>query len=247
MDPLLLGNDYGESSYINAPTPAQIFPGAEIYVDGFDHTAFQFVLPYFIAAYKAGSTDVPVPTEGAVAWYRTTPKSVCSDGGKYKQALLTVDPPVPYLIFATRLTNGVHHTGTVWGQDGSQSAALGTRDVVSIIALSSAATDITVNIGDSSETVSPLDSVGSAYYYEVSFEGKTGPVTVSMGDKQVTGPEISDACPEAGRVSNCQWQGKACRTIGSWFMVLTRNRSTSTQSLSSYKVLAGACSALEQQ
>ena len=118
--------------------------------------------------------------------------------------------------------------------------------MVSVIALSSAPTDITVSIGDSSETVSPLDSVGSAYYYEVSFEGKTGPVTVSMGDKQVVGPEISDACPEAGRVSNCQWQGKACRTTDSWFVLLTRNRSTSTQSLSSYKLLAEVCSAIGQ-
>ena len=50
--------------------------------------------------------------------------------------------------------------------------------------------------------MSPLDSMGAAHYYEVSFEGKTGPVTVSMGDKQTTGPEISDACPASGRVSD---------------------------------------------
>ena len=90
---------------MNAPTAAQIYPGAEIYVDGFDHTAFQFVLPYFIAAYKAGSTDVPVPTEGAVAWYRTTPKSVCSDGGKHNQALLADPRSRIDLIFTTWLIN----------------------------------------------------------------------------------------------------------------------------------------------
>lgn len=79
------GNDYGESSYLNSPAASvgQIYPGAEAYVEGFDHTAFQFVLPYFISAYKAGNTDVPIPTEGAVAWYRTTPKAACSDGGKH--------------------------------------------------------------------------------------------------------------------------------------------------------------------
>lgn len=76
------GNDYGESSYINAPVTAQIVSGAEGYVDGFDHTAFRFVLPYFISAYKAGNANVELPSEGAVAWYRTTPASVCTNGGE---------------------------------------------------------------------------------------------------------------------------------------------------------------------
>jgi hypothetical protein len=41
------------------------------------------MLPYFIAAYKAGSTDVDLPGEDtAVAWYRTTPIDAGSDGGK---------------------------------------------------------------------------------------------------------------------------------------------------------------------
>lgn len=91
--------------------------------------------------------------------------------------------------------------GTVWGQDGSQSATLGTQDVISVIALSSAAADITVSVGDASETVSPIDSVGAAYYYEVSFEGKTGAVTVTLGDKSTTGPDISNNCPASGVVS----------------------------------------------
>ncbi|RYP36998.1 hypothetical protein DL767_003153 [Monosporascus sp. MG133] len=168
---IITWNDYGESSYINEPTPAQIYPGAEIYVNGFNHKAFQFVLPYFISAYKAGTANVPLPAEGAVAWYRTTPKNVCSDGG------------------------------TVWGQGGTQSAALGTQDVVSIIALSNSRRDITVSIGGASSTVSPIDSFGSAYYYEVPFNGRTGPVTVSAGGRSTTGPQITNSCPAAGRVN----------------------------------------------
>ncbi len=79
-----VGNDYGESSYINAPISHQVVSGADTYVTGFDHTAFRFVLPYFISAYKAGNADVSIPTEGAVAWYRTTPATICSDGGRLK-------------------------------------------------------------------------------------------------------------------------------------------------------------------
>jgi glucan endo-1,3-alpha-glucosidase len=82
MQLTITGNDYGESSYINAPIAHQIVSGANTYVDGFDHTAFRFVLPYFINAYKAGDANVAVPSEGAVAWYRTTPATICSDGGK---------------------------------------------------------------------------------------------------------------------------------------------------------------------
>lgn len=80
---IITWNDYGESHYINAPVAAQIVSGANAYVDGYDHTAFRFVLPYFIAAYKAGTTtDVELPAEGAMAWYRTTPATICSDGGE---------------------------------------------------------------------------------------------------------------------------------------------------------------------
>lgn len=49
---------------------------------------------------------------------------------------------------------------------------------------------------------SPIDSVGAAYYYEVSFEGKTGAVEVTVGGKSSTGPEISGNCPASGAVSS---------------------------------------------
>lgn len=79
------GNDYGESSYIYDPVrPGQIVPGAEHYVhDLCPHTAFRTILPHFIAAYKAGSTQIGMPQEDcAIAWYRTTPAACGHDGGK---------------------------------------------------------------------------------------------------------------------------------------------------------------------
>lgn len=79
------GNDYGESSYIYDPVrPGQIVPGAEHYVhDLCPHTAFRTILPHFIAAYKAGSTQIGMPQEDcAIAWYRTTPAACGHDGGE---------------------------------------------------------------------------------------------------------------------------------------------------------------------
>ncbi|XXG95278.1 hypothetical protein Hte_001539 [Hypoxylon texense] len=168
---IITWNDYGESSYINDPIAAQIVSGAETYVNGFAHSAFRFVLPYFISAYKAGTADVSLPSGGAVAWYRTTPASVCGDGG------------------------------TVWGQGGSASAAGGTKDVISVIALSDSPKDITVSIGGSSQTVSASSSVGKAYFYQVPFGGFSGAVTVTLDGKSTTGPEITSACPSTGHVN----------------------------------------------
>lgn len=79
------GNDYGESSYIYDPVrPGQIVPGAEHYVhDLCPHIAFRTILPHFIAAYKAGSTQIGMPQEDcAIAWYRTTPAACGHDGGE---------------------------------------------------------------------------------------------------------------------------------------------------------------------
>ncbi|RYC58264.1 hypothetical protein CHU98_g7938 [Xylaria longipes] len=171
---IITWNDYGESSYINAPISHQIVSGAEGYVNGFDHTAFRFVLPYFISAYKAGNADVTLPSEGALAWYRTTPATVCGDGG------------------------------TVWGQGGSASAAGGTKDVVNIIALTNAPTDINIKIGssDGGQSVSATSTVGKASFYQVPINGRTGAVTVTVNGKSTTGPvEITNSCPSSGHVN----------------------------------------------
>jgi glucan endo-1,3-alpha-glucosidase len=207
-----VGNDYGESSYINAPISHQVVAGADVYVTGFDHTAFRFVLPYFISAYKAGNANVAVPSEGAVAWYRTTPATICSDGGK----LVTIK-----WFAKIELT---HFIGTVWGQGGGASAAGGTQDVVSIIALTNAPTNINVQIGsgDSGQSVSATSTVGKASFYEVPINGRTGGVTITLNGKSTTGPEITNSCPSSGHVSSPYRPG------GMQAYILTCNRSTST-------------------
>ncbi|TGJ81651.1 hypothetical protein E0Z10_g7113 [Xylaria hypoxylon] len=170
---IITWNDYGESSYINAPISHQVVPGADTYVTGFDHTAFRFVLPYFISAYKAGNANVAVPSEGAIAWYRTTPATICNDGG------------------------------TVWGQGGGASAAGGTQDVVSIIALTNAPTNINVKIGsgDGGQSVSATSTVGKASFYKVPINGRTGAVTITLNGKSTTGPVIANSCPSSGHVN----------------------------------------------
>ncbi|GAP93303.1 putative glycoside hydrolase family 71 protein [Rosellinia necatrix] len=170
---IITWNDYGESSYINAPISHQVVPGADTYVNGFDHTAFRFVLPYFISAYKAGNANVAVPSEGAMAWYRTTPATVCSDGG------------------------------TVWGQGGGASAAGGTKGVVSIIALTNAPTNINVKIGngDGGQSVGATSTVGKASFYQVPINGRTGPVTITLNGRSTTGPEITNNCPSSGHIN----------------------------------------------
>ncbi|KAI0164129.1 glycoside hydrolase family 71 protein [Xylariaceae sp. FL1272] len=169
---IITWNDYGESSYINAPVTAQIVSGAEGYINGFDHTAFRFVLPYFISAYKAGSTDVAVPTTGAMAWYRTTPKAVCGDGG------------------------------TVWGQGGGASATGGTEDVISIIGLADSAQSVQVQIGSGAvQTLTATKTAGKASFYQTSFSGQTGAVKITYNGKTTTGPEITNTCPSTGHVN----------------------------------------------
>ncbi|KAF8536100.1 glycoside hydrolase [Trichophaea hybrida] len=74
-------NDYGESHYISPLRSSAVVSGAKWYTSDIPHDALQFVLPYYIAAYKAGSRDTHIVNEGAVFWYRTTPKNAGSDGG----------------------------------------------------------------------------------------------------------------------------------------------------------------------
>ncbi|KFA80048.1 hypothetical protein S40288_01860 [Stachybotrys chartarum IBT 40288] len=120
---IITWNDFGESSYISDVEPSQIVAGANPYIDGFSHAAFRSVLPYFIAAYKAGSRDVAPPTPPqAIAYYRTTPLRAGPDGG------------------------------TICGQSGSMSAAECSGDVVSVITVTVDSTDIVVQVGARNET-----------------------------------------------------------------------------------------------
>lgn len=98
--------------------------------------------------------------------------------------------------------------GAVWGQGGSASAADGAKDIVSIIALTNGAADVKVTVGDAEVTAEAKGSFGKASFYEASFEGKTGAVTVTVNGESTTGAEITNNCPSSGRVS------RLCHTRG---------------------------------
>ncbi|KAL2670071.1 hypothetical protein Neosp_014952 [[Neocosmospora] mangrovei] len=167
---IITWNDFSESSYIADIVPSQIVRGAEVYVDGYEHSALRSLLPYFIQAYKAGSPDVPLPNgETAVAWYRTTSATLGSDGG------------------------------TVWGQDGTESASVGAKDVVSVVAITTGEEEVLIKIGDSREERFIANGTGTrASYFEVPFDGSLGEVTLQMGDRSVVGGAITTNMPSTG-------------------------------------------------
>jgi glucan endo-1,3-alpha-glucosidase len=134
------------------------------------------MLPYFIAAYKAGNKNVPLPTSmgdgGVSAWYRTTPTNIsgCSDGG------------------------------TTWGQQGSLSAKMGTLDVVNVIAVAAKASTLIVSVGSSSKTLQV--PAGPPSFFQVPFGdlAGTGNVTFSMNGQTSQGLAIANECPKPGDV-----------------------------------------------
>jgi glucan endo-1,3-alpha-glucosidase len=80
---------------------------------------------------------------------------------------------------------------------------------VSIIALTNSPTNINVQIGqgDAGQSVAATSTVGKASFYKVPINGRTGAVTITLNGKSTTGPEISNSCPAAGRVSRCDYIG----------------------------------------
>ncbi|KAI8674476.1 hypothetical protein NCS57_00345500 [Fusarium keratoplasticum] len=170
---IITWNDFSESSYIGDIVPSQIVSGAEVYVDGYEHSALRSVLPYFIQAYKAGTPDVPLPDgETAVAWYRTTSATLGSDGG------------------------------TVWGQGGSESASVGAKDVVSVVAITTGEEEVLIKIGDSREERFIANGTGTrASYFEVPFDGSLGEVKLEMGGRSVVGGAITANLPSTGYVN----------------------------------------------
>ncbi|KAK4449564.1 glycoside hydrolase [Podospora aff. communis PSN243] len=161
---IITWNDYGESSYICDTVPAQIVPGAEKYTLGYSHTALRAMLPYFIAAYKAGS-DIDLPgEETAVAWYRTTPVTAGPDGD------------------------------TQWGQGGCDSAARGARDVVSIVALTMESRQLTVVIGQRVWYFQTNPNSRVSYFEVPFDSRTVGSVRIALGQKYVDGPPIVNEC-----------------------------------------------------
>ncbi|KAF4983704.1 hypothetical protein FZEAL_920 [Fusarium zealandicum] len=169
---IITWNDFSESSYIADVVPSQIVGGADAYVEGFSHSALRSVLPYFIKAYKAGTLDVPLDAETAIAWYRTTSAGLGSDGG------------------------------TVWGQGGGESASAGARDVVSVVAITDGEEEVLIRIGDAEQGRFIANGTGKrASYFEVPFDGKLGEVTLEMAGRSVVGGAITDMMPGTGYVN----------------------------------------------
>ncbi|KAK2074797.1 hypothetical protein P8C59_008977 [Phyllachora maydis] len=170
---IITWNDFGESSYIHDPVrPGQVVSGAEKYVANVSHAAFRAVLPFFVAAFKAGTLDVySGHADRAIAWYRTTPARCAGDGG------------------------------TRWGQDGCASAADGARDVVSVLAIAAhpAPLSVAVTIGGEGRTFGGGEGSRVAYY-ELPFDGRVGPVCLSLGGRTTVGPAISEVCHPCGHV-----------------------------------------------
>ncbi|KAM7213376.1 glycoside hydrolase [Rhypophila decipiens] len=178
MVQIVTWNDFGESHYIGDIVDSQVFPPSAEYVLDMSHKGFRAMLPYFIAAYKAGKKDIPLPAQlgdGAVsAWYRTTPANLtnCPDGT------------------------------TVWGQKGTLSATAGVKDVINIFALSVRETTLTVTLGDAEKELKV--EAGTPQFFQVplrDLENETGNVTISMNGHTTEGPAITHDCPASGVIN----------------------------------------------
>lgn len=145
-------NDYGESHYIGALDEGSYPPQIGVFADGMDHSAWQALLPWYIRAYKAGTRNVPVTAEGAVFWYRVTPKGVCGDGG------------------------------TPCGSGSGIPAGECVEDAVFVVTMSSVDTSVRVSIGGRTQDFQVSKGVrlvkmafaGSTGAVKVSIRGKTG-------------------------------------------------------------------------
>jgi hypothetical protein len=79
---ILTWNDYGESHYVGPLTSKHTDDGSSAWASDMPHDGWLDMAKPFIAAWKAGSTDVTsfIESEQVVYWYRPTPKGVsCSD------------------------------------------------------------------------------------------------------------------------------------------------------------------------
>ncbi len=156
----------GESHYIGGLDQGTIGDDQHDFVDGIPHTAWQQALPYYIAAYKAGTKDgISIPNEGAVFWYRETPKNIdgCTDGG------------------------------TQCASNSGVSAIDCVEDNVYVMTMSNSATTVTVTIGGATQT---FNVNAGTQLVQMPFNGNLGDVTVSINGKTGTGSiPINTTCP----------------------------------------------------
>jgi len=156
---IITWNDFGESHYIGDQSQGTVDAEEAVFANDMSHVGWQKALPYYIAAYKAGSRSVAIPEETAIFWYRTTPKAVCGDGS------------------------------TACPANSDTSATACTSDVVNVMTMSKTSTTVTVTIGSTSKTFSvgygvnfvqmPFD--GNTGDVKVSMNGKS-----ATGPKQIT-------------------------------------------------------------
>lgn len=143
------------------------------------------MLPYYIAAYKAGTRDVPIREEGLVYWYRRTPKGNCNAGGT------TCSPPdYPQQFPPQDCVDDQVYVTSLLGSDG----------------------DIEISIGGKVVKTGPAKK--GAALLSAPFNGNEGPVTVKLiryGKPviQGTGEAISNKCPADGLTNWNAWVGVA--------------------------------------
>ncbi|KAK0648228.1 glycoside hydrolase [Cercophora newfieldiana] len=156
--------------------PTQVFPGSQHYVDGMDHSAFRTLLPYYIAAYKAGKRDIALPETmgdgGAVGWYRTTPDMEhCGDGG------------------------------TVWGQGGTKSTKEGIHDSVNVVVITGRKKAVlTVSVGGEKKEFQIGKRTRELVQVMLSEFKGMGEVKIGLNGEESVGPAIVEVfcCAENG-------------------------------------------------
>ncbi|KAJ9367746.1 CAZyme family GH71 and CBM24 [Paecilomyces variotii] len=186
-------NDYGESHYIGplydkAMEAFTIGKAPFNYATNMPHDGWRLTLPFWIDMYKKGTAEVT--EEHIVAWYRLTPAAACDSGGTSGNTASQLQIEFPPAEMA--------------------------QDRIFFSAVLGSFSGVVVSIGGSAETAGwssvPDDDVG-VYHGSVAFDGRTGPVTVSLlRDNKVIatveGEPISATCPNGMQNWNA-WVGNA--------------------------------------
>ena len=90
----------------------------------------------------------------------------------------------------------MHYLGTQWGQCGSESAADGAKDVVSVMVVAREPADLIVVIGGREHFIRAQGSTPLSYF-EIPFDHTmAGPVILVLNGKVTYGPEIRNRCEE---------------------------------------------------
>lgn len=183
-------NDYGESHYIGPLQPAGKPAGSERYVRDFDHEAWGYLLPQYIAAYKRGRiSDLQEPpldgVEKLTYWYRVNPglsgsaKETTGNNPNYQK-------PYPPHVLA--------------------------EDKINLTVLLMAPSNITFRIGQGRPVTIRVQRAGISHI-TTPFSGRTGPVHFEISREgkvclEAVGPEITTRCVDG----NINWNpvvGKA--------------------------------------